>query len=95
MKKPRDLLIRAQETMDIPGQATPLEAVTSVTGFREVDVDRQKGLLAFSSTAILTAVPGGQVEVEGENLRIVLMKERRMVIRGRIRRVTLHREDEP
>ena len=94
MKNPRDLLIHAQQTMDIPGQATPLEAVTAVTGTREVAIDRQKGLLAFSDAAILTAVPGGQVEVEGEGLGIVLMKERRMVIRGRIRRVTFHREDE-
>lgn len=91
MKGPRDILTRLQAGLDIPGQATGLEPITTLTGNREIAIDGQKGLLSFSETEIAVAVSGGAVAASGARLRIVLMKQSRIVIRGEIDSVRMER----
>lgn len=91
MIKPRDILIRMQSGLDIPGQATTLEPMTVLTGNREAAIDCQKGLLSFSDTEIVVAVNGGTIAVTGMNLQIVLMKQSRIVVRGEIDALHLER----
>lgn len=93
MGKTRDWMIRMQERLDIPAQATELEPIIQLTGSREAAVDRQKGLLSFLHDEIDVAVADGMVQICGGDLRIVLMKESRIVVRGRIDQVVLRKEN--
>lgn len=79
-----------QET-ELPVSAAGVPEIV-LTGFGEVIVEQQRGLLAYAPEEVVVALPSGRVSVSGSGLRIVRMKERQIVLRGEIAGVRLERE---
>lgn len=82
----------AARRMDLPAEVFAALPQITLTGFDEITVDLQQGLLSFSDTEIAVRVALGRVVVLGDELRIVLMKEGRISVRGRIDSVRLESE---
>lgn len=91
MKKARDYLERLSERLELPRTVTAGLPQTVISGFREVSIDLQQGLLAYSETEIVVAVSCGSISVTGAGLGIRLMKEGRITITGDIDRVEFQR----
>lgn len=82
MKRARDYLERLSERLELPRTVTAGLPQTVMSGFREISIDQQQGLVAYSETEIVVAVSFGSVCVTGAGLRIRLMKEGRIIIVG-------------
>lgn len=91
MRKAREYLERFSERANLPRTVTAGLPQTTINGFREISIDLQQGLLAFSDTEIIVAVPLGRIAVCGAGLGIRLMKEGRINIVGDIDKVSLLR----
>jgi len=91
MKKPREFLQRFAARTDLPSVVVANLPQTTVSGFFELAIDLQKGLVSYSETEIIVAVSLGQISVCGNRLRIRLMKEGRIKIIGDIDKVEFHR----
>ncbi len=95
MKRPRQVLERISEKVDLPRTIVAGLPQIEVRGYSEVLVDLQQGLVAYSNTEIIVAVSLGQVVIKGNRLTIRLMKESRIVVAGDIESLTLVRGNEP
>jgi len=93
MKRPRDLIAAISGKLALPASATAQLPCTVTEGFHTVSVDLQKGLLHYSESEIVAAVPLGAVAVLGEHLSIALMKQGRIIIHGEIRGIEFRREE--
>ena len=91
MKKPKQYLEQISDKLLLPRQIVANLPQIEISGFSEVSIDLQKGLLEYSQERIKVAVSLGTVTVEGANLYIRLMKENRITIVGDIDGVLLHR----
>lgn len=92
MKNAREYLEKLSEQLDLPRSVAAGLPQTVISGFREVSVDMQQGLLAYSETEIIVAVSFGCVVITGSGLRIRLMKQGRIVIVGEIDKTEFRRE---
>lgn len=94
MKKLQKIAAASARRADLPAEVFAALPQITLTGFEEVAVDMQRGLLSFSETEIAVRVAMGSVVVCGSGLRIALMKEGRIIVRGTICDVHLERERE-
>ena len=78
--------------MDLPAEVFAALPQITLTGFDEITVDMQQGLLTFSDSEIAVRVAMGRVIIRGKALRIVLMKQGRICVRGSIGNVLLESE---
>ena len=92
MKNSGQILKKLSEKMDIPVYVGAHLPYITVQGFEEVSIDLQKGLLAYSETEIIVAVSLGRVIVQGENLRIRLMREGKITLYGKLHSIGFEEE---
>lgn len=92
MKDPRRYLSKLSGKLDLPAHIAAQLPYISIDGYRKVSIDMQKGLLSYSDTEIVVAVPMGEVCVQGTNLQICLMKEGKITIDGEPQAVLLRLE---
>ena len=93
MKRIKKSLLRVAERFDLPQNVIAHLPQIQVNGNNEVSIDLQQGLLAYSKTDILVAVPMGKIAVIGKNLHIRLMREKNIVIGGTILKLEFLMED--
>lgn len=77
--------------MDLPAHVAEHLPLITLEGFGSISVDLQRGLLSYTDKEISVAVSLGTVSVRGDDLKIRLMKENRIVISGDIHEVILVR----
>jgi sporulation protein YqfC len=82
------------EKTDLPGQIVAHLPYMTVTGFGEISIDLQQGLVSYSDAEIVVKVSLGTVCVQGSGLHITLMRDGRITIRGELTGVILCRETE-
>lgn len=87
MNKTRKILESMSERLVLPRTVAAGLPQTVVNGFGEVTIDLQQGLIAFSETEIVVAVPLGNISVVGTGLNIRMMKERAITITGGIQKL--------
>ena len=85
-------IANAARKADLPANVFAGLPQIVLTGFEEISIDMQQGLLSFSETEIAVRVTMGRVVISGSNLRIVLMKQGRIAIRGSVHGVRLESE---
>ena len=84
MKKLKKVLTAISEGADLPGYIAAHLPYLTATGFGEVSVDLQQGLVSYADTEIVVRVSLGLVSIRGYDLRISLMREGRITVKGRI-----------
>ena len=94
MKDPRRYLSKLSGKLDLPVHIAAQLPYITIDGYRKVSIDMQKGLLSYSDTEIVVAVPMGEISVQGNNLKICLMKEGKIIIDGEPSAVLLRMEGE-
>ena len=94
MNKMQRWAANAAKQADLPAAVLAALPQITLTGFEEISIDMQHGLAAFSETEISVRVAMGRVVIQGAGLRIVLMKQRRISVRGSITAVILESESE-
>ena len=87
MKKMREYLQQFAAKTDLPSTVVAGLPQTVINGFHEAAIDLQCGLESYSNTQIVVAVSTGKVSVSGANLRIRLMKEKKIIVAGDIEKV--------
>jgi sporulation protein YqfC len=78
----KNLLDRAVETLDLPGEVLAGMPKLTVTGNRRLHIECHKGIIEYNDSLI--AVNGGAVlvKIRGEGLEIVSMSAEEILIRG-------------
>lgn len=89
MIKTGELLARMGQRLDLPPEALGREAQVLLSGNRQLTVDGHRGLRRYGSERIEVRTQHACVCVDGLDLRVSFMNAGRMVIRGRIRALTL------
>ena len=73
--------------LELPEDAVLKEAKISVIGSRRLLIENHKGLLSYSDNAIEILTEDGKISVFGNGFKIRAMKERAMLICGRLQSV--------
>lgn len=59
----------------------------SICGDKEIYIENHKGLSEYSDTDIRVKMNDGIIHMNGENLRIIIMENNRMVVNGTLKYV--------
>lgn len=70
-----------------PDLVFDLPRVTAI-GQMHLTVENHQGLEAFTPERIIITVPGGQIVVEGQELRVATLQAREITLAGRVRQIT-------
>lgn len=89
MFKPEKLLSRLSERLDLPGQAVVREPQVLLSGDRQLTVEGHRGIRRCEPERIEVRTARACVCVDGQGLRIAMLNAGCMVIRGKLRGVTL------
>ena len=89
MFKPEKLLSRLSERLDLPGQAVACEPQLLLSGDRQLTVEGHRGIRHYGSERIEVRTACACVCVDGQDLRIAMLNGSIMVIRGKLRGITL------
>ncbi len=75
--------------LDIPPEALTGAPRITISGDGRVLVEGHRGLLEYARDRIAAAGPGCRILIKGENLALVAMDRREMVVSGRLWAVEL------
>lgn len=89
LNKLASVLIRASERLDLPQEAFGNGSQIQISGCRQVQIERHRGVAGYAPARIVVRSVRGTVCIAGEALTIAAMNRQRVVIRGRIHAVTL------
>ncbi len=89
MLKSEKLLIRLSERLELPGQAAVCEPQVLISGDRQLTVEGHRGIRHYGPERIEVRTARACVCVDGQRLQVTLLNPGCMVIRGKIRSVTL------
>ena len=74
MSLAQELLEKASQRLDIPGDIAAGLPRLTLTGFTECSLDGSCAILEYEKTEIMASVSGGTVTVRGSGLELRLMK---------------------
>ena len=89
MFKPEKLFARLAERLELPGQAAVVEPQVLLSGDRQLTVEGHRGIRSYGPERIEVRTARACVCVDGRELRVAMLNPDCMVIRGRLRGVTL------
>ena len=89
MFKSQKLLSRLCERLELPGQAAVGEPQVLLSGDRQLTVEGHRGIRRYGPDRIEVRTARSCVCVDGQGLQITLLNPGCMVIRGKLRSVTL------
>lgn len=75
------------EALALPEDALLGSAKVTVTAGRRILVDNHRGILDYSDSQAVIALPRGKLTVSGDGLHLLVMTRDRLVLGGRIRTV--------
>ncbi len=75
--------------LDIPPEAITAAPRITISGDGRVLVEGHRGLLEYARDRIAAAGPGCRILIKGEDLDLVAMDRRELVVRGRLWAVEL------
>ena len=75
--------------LDIPAEAVVAAPRITISGDDRVLVEGHRGLLEYAADRIAAAGPGCRILIKGENLGLVAMNRREMVVSGHLWAVEL------
>ncbi len=71
------------ERLDLPAEAAGASKLT-VTGGDQALVENHRGLLEYGEELIRVRLDGGELVLRGSKLRLTVMTDRELLIRGRL-----------
>ena len=89
MNKFASVLLRASERLDLPQEAIGNGSQIQISGCRQVQIERHRGVAGYEPARIVVRAVRGTVCIAGDGLTIAAMNHHRVVIRGTIHAVTL------
>ena len=89
MDKKGQLLERAAQLFDIPGQAVGLPRV-EVVGRSELRMENHRGILAYGTEEIHVSGGAFVIQITGQGLELRAMTGLELLITGRIDSIQLH-----
>lgn len=63
-----------------------------LTGEEDLLLENHSGILGFSAASVIVGVKGGALYIEGEGLKLPLLTENTLEIKGKIRKITFAEE---
>lgn len=88
-KKPRELVVKASERLNLPAEVTAGLVHVEIVGSSRVSVENHRGVGAFGPEYMELLTVDGAIAVRGQELSLLLMNNRELVVTGRIRSIEL------
>jgi len=87
MKKKRDALPALADRLELPEDALTGAGKLSVTAGRRALIENHKGILEYSPERIAVSFGRESLSLYGQELRIVAMNRRELLIAGKLREI--------
>lgn len=84
MQRKSGLRDRLVSLLELPGDAMLDIARITLVGDRELVVENHRGLLEYTPSRVVLAVPEGQLAIDGEGLSIGAISAEQVILAGKI-----------
>ena len=84
IKRGREILEKASEIFDIPGEAAAGLPRVTITGTARAHVENHRGLLEYSTERIAVNAGRTVIKINGRELELAAMSDMELVITGTI-----------
>ena len=91
MGKKQDLLQKLADAMELPGEPIPGRPILELLGDSRIVLEHHRGVLAYSGEKIVVSVSYGELEISGENLELLQMTARQLIVAGPVTAIILKR----
>lgn len=88
-KKPREIIIKASEKLNLPAEATAGVARVELVGHGRLSVENHRGVGAFGPECMELLTVEGAVIVRGERLMLMTMNNHELVVTGQLHSIEL------